>query len=135
MFIITKYKMFESNFSDDDIKLAEEINDRVDYIEQEYELIVKHRQPFGDTVRSPENGERTVFGRPVTRTSGSRYFDIWKKNKGLIESIGVYDISNREFILFYSEGKQLRRESYLHIKSENFFDQLERVHYYTFIES
>ena len=120
MFIITKYKMFESNFSDDDIKLAEEINDRVDYIEQEYELIVKHRQPFGNT---------------IARMSGSRYFDIYKKNEGLIESIGVYDILNREFILFYSEGKQLRRESYLHIKSENFFDQLERVYYYTFMES
>ena len=119
MFIIKKYKMFESNFSDDDIKLAEEIESKQRYIEEEFELKVEHRKPFGDT---------------HTKLTGSRYFDISKKIGTLYSIIGVYDILEREFILFYSEGKQLTWSNYIRIKSKNFFDELERIHYLIYIE-
>jgi hypothetical protein len=117
MFIVTKYKVFESNnFSDDDIRLAQEIESKKDFIENEYELVVKHRTPF----KSP----------------GARYFDISKDISGILSSVGVYDILNREFILFYAEGKYYHTQfSYIRIKSDNFFDQLERVHYLIFIEA
>lgn len=114
MFITTKYKMFESNYSEDDIRLAEEIISKKDYIENEFEIKVEHRSPF--------------------REPGSRFFDLFKTEENLKISIGVYDLVNREFILFYSEGKELKRKDYLRIKSLNFFDGLDRVHYYSFIE-
>lgn len=122
MFIVTKYKVFESNnFSDDDIRLAQEIEDKKDSIKDEYELIINHRQPFGDT---------------IARRTGARYFDISKDISGILSSVGVYDILNREFILFYAEGKYYHTQfSYIRIKSDNFFDQLERVHYLIFIEA
>jgi hypothetical protein len=120
MFIVTKYKVFESNnFSDDDIKLAQEIESKKDFIENEYELVVKHRQPFGDT---------------IARRSGAKFFDISRYNDPHT-SVGVYDIVNREFTLFWSEGKSLPFSKYLKIKSDTFFDQLERVYYLIFIEA
>lgn len=118
MFKITKYKVFESNFSDDDIQLAKTIEDKKDSIKDEYELIINHRQPFGDT---------------IARRTGAKFFDISRSNDPHT-TVGVYDIVNKQFTLFWSEGKALPFSKYLVIKSDNFFDKIEEVYYKIFID-
>ena len=115
MFIVTKYKVFEMgryiykpitiNFSIDDIKLAQEIENNSSNIINDYELIVRKRLQ-------------------------SKFFDIYKKDSQQIP-VAAYDIIRREFILFWSEGKKLN--NYLTIKSDNFFDQIERVYYLLYV--
>ena len=58
-------------------------NSRKDEIENEFDIVVNHRQPFGDT---------------VARSTGSRFIDLYKIQRGLKSSFGIYDLSKKEFI-------------------------------------
>lgn len=122
MFTIKSYKLFEGStwFTDTDIEFCESILSRKSEIESDFDISVEHRQPFGDT---------------VSKNTGSKFIDLYKiSTNGIRTSFGVYNLSTKEFILFYEGETPLNRESYIHITSENFFDGLEKVYYKTFLD-
>lgn len=131
MFIITNYKIFErfeeefkSTIQFDNMDrwsiIIDDIMSKSDYIKKEFDIIVIDRN---HSVKSKQ-----YFP----------YIDIYKVVKDYEEEssipCAVYDVCNKQFKLFYADGKSLRSGNYLIIKSENFFDRLEDVYYKIYID-
>ena len=129
MFTIKSYKLFESInsipqvwFTDKDIEFCNNILSKKDEILEEFDIYIVHRQEFGKT---------------NARNTGSKFIDLYKiLPGGNKSSFGVYDLSKKEFILFY-EGKKplsIDKEGYTKIPSKDFFDGLEMVYYKAFLD-
>ena len=126
MFIITSYKLFEGKliqkpwFAKSDIEFCNNILSKKDEILEEFDIYIVHRQEFGVT---------------VAKNTGSKYIDLYRiLSGGIRSSFGVYDLSKKEFILFYEGKKLLSDKSYIRIPSKDFFDGLELVYYKTFLD-
>jgi hypothetical protein len=93
-----------------------------DEILEEFDIYIVHRQEFGKT---------------NARNTGSKFIDLYRiLSGGIKSSFGVYDLSKKEFILFY-EGKgplSIDKEGYTIIPSKDFFDGLEMVYYKAFLD-
>jgi hypothetical protein len=129
MFNIKSYRLFESInsipqvwFTDEDIEFCNNILSKKDEILEEFDIYIVHRQEFGKT---------------NARNSGSKFIDLYRiLSGGIKSSFGVYDLSKKEFILFY-EGKKplsIDKEGYTKIPSKDFFDGLEMVYYKAFLD-
>jgi hypothetical protein len=128
MFIITKYKVFELGsyikpwFTKEDIEFCNNILSKKKEIEKEFDISICHRQEFGLT---------------NARNTGSKFIDLYKiLPDGIKSPFGVYDLSKKEFVLFY-EGKKILsidKEGYIKITSKDFFDGLELVYYKIFLD-
>lgn len=129
MFIITNYKKFEIFESKsivllDDIDkwrvIIEDIMSKSDYIKKEFDIIIIDRN------------------HSVNSKQYFPYIDLYKVTKEGDEDssipYAVYDVCNKQFKLFYADGKSLKPGNYLIIKSENFFDRLEDVYYKIYID-
>jgi len=123
MFTIKSYKLFEATqvwFTDEDIEFCNNILSKKDEILEEFEIYITHRQDFGKT---------------NARNSGSKFIDLSKILPGGIRSsFGVYDLSKKEFILFFDGKKSLNKEQFKYIPSKDFFDGLEMVYYKAFLD-
>ena len=133
MFIIKSYKLFEALdstpqvwFTDEDIEFCNNILSKKNEILEEFDIYLVHRQEFGVT---------------VAKNTGSKYIDLYRILSGGIRgfidaprSFGVYDLSKKEFILFYEGKKLLSNKSYTRIPSKDFFDGLEMVYYKAFLD-
>jgi hypothetical protein len=123
MFTIKSYKLFEATqvrITDEDIELCNNILSKKDEILEEFDIYIVHRQ---------------VFGQTNARNSGSKFIDLYKISpRGIKSSFGVYDLSKKEFILFYDGKKSLDLNNYTIIPSKDFFDGIEMVYYKTFLD-
>lgn len=118
MFIITDYKKFESNQNIEWQNIIDDIISKSDYIKSEFDIEVVDRN------------------KVVNSNQYIPYIDLYKSELEDEKYIpfGVYDVCNRQFKLFYSEGKELNPGKYLVIKSDNFFDAIEDVYYKIYID-
>lgn len=115
MFITTKYKMFESKIPQSDIDFCNNILSRKEEIVEDFDIFIQHRSPFEE--------------------SGSKFIDLFKiLPGGLKSSFGVYDITTKQFVLFYEGDTALHRDDYIRIPSKDFFSGLEMVYYKTYLD-
>jgi hypothetical protein len=129
MFTIKSYKLFESAgrqtrpssgkpaiLPSTDVDFCNNILSKKDDIEKEFDIIIQHRNPFGE--------------------GGSTFIDLYKvPEPGRWKScFGTYNIPTKEFILFYDGNKTLNHNNYIVIPSEKFFDGLEMVYYKAFLD-
>ena len=136
MNLITKFALFESInrifFTQEQIDLVNNILERKDEIKEEYELVIIHRQPF--------TTDDYLQVNPGYHKIGCRYIDIRKiitgvDNSVITSEVAVYDVIKKEFVLFYKSGKRIHlRENFIKIKSEDFFDQIEKVYYEIYLD-
>lgn len=137
MNLITKFALFESInrilFTQEQIDLVNNILERKDEIKEEYELMIIHRQPF--------TTDDYLQVNPGYHKIGCRYIDIRKiitgvDNSVITSEVAVYDVIKKEFVLFYKSGKRIDypRENFIKIKSEDFFDQIEKVYYEIYLD-
>jgi hypothetical protein len=120
MFIVNSFRLFENQlpwFTDADKDFLTYIKSQSEAVSSEFEIQISHRQPFGTT---------------TARLTGSRWLDLYRIGSNGRRLFGVYDLSKREFVLFYDGNRLLDRLNYIRIPSENFFDELEKVHYIIF---
>ncbi len=115
MFIVTKYKMFESEIPQSDMDFCNNILSRKKEIAEDFDIFIQHRSPFG---------------KP-----GSKFIDLYKILPiGLKSSFGVYDITTKQFVLFYEGDTSLHSDDYIRIPSKDFFSGLEMVYYKTYLD-
>jgi hypothetical protein len=122
MFTIKSYKLFESKLLPEDVDFCNNILSKKDEIEKDFDIEIVHRRPFG------QSGSKFIDLSKILTNEETPH--TWPSKR----HFGTYDISTKQFVLFYDGNKYLTHSNYIRIDSENFFDGLETVYYKAFLD-
>jgi hypothetical protein len=125
MFTIKSYKLFESNLLPEDVDFCNNILSKKDEIEKDFDIEIVHRRPFG------QSGSKFIDLNKIFKNGDGTDYTNWPSSRS---HFGTYDISTKQFVLFYDGNKYLTHSNYIRIDSENFFDGLETVYYKAFLD-